>query len=61
MPIAPGEVNAAFGFTPNLTRVLAGAPAALNTYLTVGEIFGNTSLSPQEQGTVLLSVSFENG
>jgi uncharacterized peroxidase-related enzyme len=54
------KVNAAFGFTPNLTRVLAGAPAALEAYLTVGGIFDTTSLSPQEQETVLLSVSFEN-
>jgi AhpD family alkylhydroperoxidase len=54
------KVNAAFGFTPNLTRVLAGAPAALNGYLSMGEIFGNTSLTPQEQETVILSVSFEN-
>jgi uncharacterized peroxidase-related enzyme len=55
------QVNDAFGFTPNLTRVLAGAPAALKAYLTVGEIFGSTSFTPQEQETVLLSVSFENG
>jgi AhpD family alkylhydroperoxidase len=57
----PEKVKAAFGFTPNLTRVLAGAPAALKAYLTVGEIFASTSLTPQEQETVLLSVSFENG
>jgi len=55
------KVNEAFGFTPNLTRVLAGAPAALKAYLTAGEIFDSTSLSPREQETVLLSVSFENG
>jgi len=51
----------AFGFAPNLTRVLAGAPTALEAYLTIGGIFDRTSFSPREQQTVLLSVSFENG
>jgi len=55
------KVNESFGFTPNLTRVLAGAPAALRAYLTLGETFDGTSLSPREQQAVLLSVSFENG
>ncbi len=50
----------AFGFAPNLTRVLAGAPTALEAYLTLGGIFDRTSLSPREQQAVLLSVSFEN-
>jgi AhpD family alkylhydroperoxidase len=49
------------GSTPTLPCSLAGAPAALKAYLTVGEIFGSTSFTPQEQETVLLSVSFENG
>ncbi len=51
----------AFGFAPNLIRVLAEAPSAANAYLAVGGQFEESSLSPVEQQVVLLTTSFENG
>lgn len=51
----------AFGFTPNLIGVMSEAPALAKAYLSVGQHFGETSLSPQEQQIVLVAVSRENG
>ena len=50
-----------FGFLPNLLGELAAAPAALQAYLTLGDLFARTSLSTVEQQLVLLSVSRANG
>ncbi len=49
-----------FGFTPNLMGMLASAPATLKAYLTLGELVTTTSLTPQEQQVVLLTVSRVN-
>jgi len=45
------------GFIPNLYAVLADAPAALESYLSLGAIFDTTSLTPTERQVVLLAVS----
>jgi uncharacterized peroxidase-related enzyme len=54
-------VSKGLGFVPNLMGVLAGAPAALEAYLTLSKLFDSTSLTTAERQVVLLSVSFENG
>jgi AhpD family alkylhydroperoxidase len=48
------------GFVPNLIGVLAEAPAALETYLGVMDIFERSSLNHAEKQTVLLSASIVN-
>jgi len=50
-----------FGFVPNLMGVLAAAPAALQAYVELAQLFESTSPSPEEKQVVLLTVSFENG
>ncbi len=52
--------QAKYGFVPNLMRELAEAPAALQAYLSVGEAFEASSLTPQEQQVVILAVSYLN-
>ncbi len=47
----------AYGFVPNLLGVLAESPAALNAYISAGQIFDQSSLSPQERQIVILSAS----
>ncbi len=54
------NVEAKFGFTPNLTRILAQSPQALEGYLTLSQLFGNTSLEPVEREVVILAVSYAN-
>ena len=51
----------AFGFVPNVLGAMAEAPGLLEAYTTLSEIFGKTSLSGEEQHTVLLTVSQQNG
>lgn len=51
----------AFGFAPNLLRILAEAPQAAHAYLDLGTRMGQSSLSPVEEQIVLLATSFENG
>jgi uncharacterized peroxidase-related enzyme len=48
------------GFIPNLAGVLAEAPAALESYFSLGALFAKTSLSRTERQVVLLAVSREN-
>jgi uncharacterized peroxidase-related enzyme len=55
------KVREAYGFVPNLMGVLAEAPAALESYLALGQAFGKTSFTPVEQQVLLLSVSRFNG
>ncbi len=50
-----------FGFVPNLIRVMAEAPAAVEAYTAVMGIFESSSLSDAEKQTVLLSASLANG
>lgn len=48
------------GFLPNFYAKLATAPAALDAYMTVSDIFAKTSLTSGEQQTVLLTTAVEN-
>lgn len=54
------QVRQKFGFVPNLLGELAAAPPALKAYLTLSELFAQTTLTPVEQQAVLLTVSFAN-
>ncbi len=47
----------ALGFIPNLVGILAESPAALNGYLTLGQIFDESSFSPTERQVVILATS----
>lgn len=49
-----------FGFLPNLQKVMAESPALLQGYLTLMDIFSNSSLSPVEQQVVYLTSNYEN-
>ncbi len=49
-----------FGFVSNLLATFANAPAALEGYLGIGKIYGQTSLSPTEQQVVLIAASVDN-
>ena len=53
--------TAKFGFVPNLLGVIANSPQLLQAYLTLSELFSQTSLSPVEQQVVLLTISKTNG
>lgn len=48
------------GFIPNLYAHLAEAPNALNSYKQLGALFEQSTLTPEEQQIVLISVSIEN-
>ena len=48
------------GMVPNLYRVFAHAPAALEAYLNLAKVYDTTSFSPVERQVVLLAVSYEN-
>jgi uncharacterized peroxidase-related enzyme len=54
------QIQKNFGFIPNLAGVLAEAPAALESYFSLGALFDKTSLSKTERQVVLLAVSREN-
>jgi uncharacterized peroxidase-related enzyme len=47
----------AFGFVPNLLGVMAESPAILKAYLTIGQIFDESSFSPTERQVVILAAS----
>lgn len=49
------------GFLPNLIGVLASAPTALETYLTVSEINGRASLSLAEREVVQITAAQRHG
>jgi len=49
------------GFLPNLLRVLANAPVALETYLTVSGINTRSSLSVAERETVQITAAATHG
>lgn len=49
------------GFIPNLLGVLAHAPTVIETYLTVSEINGRTSLSLAERETVQITAATYHG
>ena len=58
-PVLEGAAKA-FGFVPNLHAVLAEAPAALEGYSALWDVFARSSLSPAEQQVVYLSANYEN-
>src|SRR6201986_3893569 len=53
-------VQKAWGFVPNLRRVLAESPAALEAYSTLWNIAEKTSFTPQERNIVYLAIIYEN-
>jgi uncharacterized peroxidase-related enzyme len=53
-------VQKAWGFIPNLHRVLAESPAALEAYATLWGIAEKTSFTPVERNIVYLSIIYEN-
>ncbi|MGQ4274437.1 carboxymuconolactone decarboxylase family protein [Terrihabitans sp. B22-R8] len=55
------KAEAANGFLPNLLRVLANAPVALETYLTVGGINGRASLTLAEREAVQITAAVVHG
>lgn len=52
--------NKGLGFIPNLYAHLAEAPNALNANKQLGALFEQSTLTPEEQQVVLISVSIEN-
>ncbi len=53
-------VQAGWGFVPNLHRVLAESPAALEAYATLWTIAEKTGFTPQERNVVYLAIIYEN-
>jgi len=53
-------VQKAWGFVPNLHRVLAESPAALEAYSTLWGIAEKTGFTAQERNTAYLAIIFEN-
>ncbi|OUJ14661.1 hypothetical protein HK28_12065 [Acetobacter sp. DsW_063] len=53
-------VQAAWGFVPNLRRVLAESPAALEAYAALWTIAEKTSFTAQERNVAYLAIIYEN-
>ena len=47
----------AYGFVPNLLGVMAESPATLSAYLTIGQLFDESSFSPAERQVVMLTTN----
>jgi uncharacterized peroxidase-related enzyme len=54
------SVQKGWGFVPNLHRILAESPAALEAYTTLWGIAEKTSFTPQERNIVYLAIIYEN-
>lgn len=54
------RVQQAWGFVPNLHRILAESPQALEAYATTWGLFDKTAFSPVERNIVYLAIIFEN-
>lgn len=54
------QVEKAWGFVPNLHRVLAESPAALEAYGTLWGIAEKTSFTPVERNIAYLAIIYEN-
>jgi uncharacterized peroxidase-related enzyme len=54
------SVQKAWGFIPNLHRVLAESPAALEAYATLWGIAEKTGFTPVERNVAYLSIIYEN-
>lgn len=55
------QVQQKYRFIPNLMGTMANAPPVLKAYLSLNELFEQTSLSPLERQIVILSTSVTNG
>ena len=55
-----GSVKQRYGFIPNLAAYVAESPGTLGAILKLSEAFDQTSLTPQEQQVILLTVSALN-
>ncbi len=53
-------VNKKLGFIPNMLGKLAEAPTAVKAYLSLADIYGETSFTPTEREVVAMTSSFEN-
>ncbi|WP_051386786.1 carboxymuconolactone decarboxylase family protein [Bradyrhizobium sp. ARR65] len=53
-------VEKAWGFVPNLHRVLAESPAALEAYSTLWRIAEKTGFTPRERNIAYLAIIYEN-
>ncbi len=49
-----------YGFIPNLMKIFAESPVALQSYLAVSSLFENSAFTPAERQIILLAVSFAN-
>jgi uncharacterized peroxidase-related enzyme len=54
------DVQAAWGFVPNLHRVLADSPTALEAYGALWTLAEKTGLTPQERNIAYLAIIYEN-
>jgi uncharacterized peroxidase-related enzyme len=54
------NIQQAWGFVPNLHRILAESPAALEAYSTLWGIVEKTSFTPQERNIAYLAIIYEN-
>jgi uncharacterized peroxidase-related enzyme len=54
-------VQAAWGFVPNLHRVLAESPETLEAYGALWTLFDRTAFTPVERNVVYLAIIYENG
>jgi uncharacterized peroxidase-related enzyme len=54
------QVQASYGFIPNLFAYMAEAPTTLEAYLALNELIENTSFTPAQQQVALLAASVEN-
>src|SRR5260370_35965779 len=63
-PAASAEIlngiQKGWGFVPNLHRILAESPAALEAYSTLWGIAEKTGFTPQERNIVYLAIIYEN-
>ena len=54
-------VKADFGFVPNLEKVLAAAPAALEGYVSLWNLIERTGFSPLEQQVICQEINRQHG
>lgn len=55
------QLKADNGFVPNIAKIFAGAPQALEAYMTLGELVENISFSPVERELILITIALQNG
>ena len=58
-PLLEG-VQKAFGFVPNVSAILAESPTTLKAYMTMSQIFDESSLTPAERQVVILAINEYN-